>query len=125
MFAPMFYEEIVVCGDEGHLKAYENDDFLGTSEPKTYLKVMQKEHRPSRITTPTYASFLEQSGHNGATFIAHINFVDNIEGKPTNTARVEDGLWSVVVGVAAEESIKSGKIVSIDELLQRNGVKIE
>ena len=28
MFAPMFYEELVLCGDEGRLKATENEDFL-------------------------------------------------------------------------------------------------
>ena len=28
MFSPMFYEELVLCGDEGRLKAWENEDFL-------------------------------------------------------------------------------------------------
>ena len=28
MFSPMFYEELVLCGNMGRLKAWENQDFL-------------------------------------------------------------------------------------------------
>jgi myo-inositol 2-dehydrogenase / D-chiro-inositol 1-dehydrogenase len=49
--------------------------------------------------------------------------IDNLDGKETDTATVAEGFWSVVVGAAAEESVKSGKVVLIDELLEKNGVK--
>jgi predicted dehydrogenase len=123
MFAPMFYEEITLCGDEGYLKAYEKEDFLPPPRPKTYLEVLRGENQPSRIGNPCYPPHIEDSGHNGATFYEHVNFINNIEGKPNNTATVEEGFWSVVIGVAAEESAKTGKVVLIDELLQRSGVK--
>jgi predicted dehydrogenase len=123
MFSPMFYEEIILCGDAGRLKAYENNDFLPDPRPKTHLEVMCGENKPSRITSPCYPTYIEESGHNGATFYEHIYFVDNIEGKPTGTARVEDGFWSVVVGVAAEESVKTGSVIRIDELLSRHGIQ--
>ena len=122
MFAPMFYEEIILCGDEGRLKAYENDDFLSMPRPKSHLEVLRGENKPSRITSPGYPAHIEQAGHNGATYYEHISFVDNIEGKPTNAATVEEGFWAVVVGAAAEESVKTGLPVRIDELLMRNGV---
>ncbi len=117
MFAPMFYEEITLCGDEGYLKAYEKEDFLGVPRPKTYLEILRGEAYPSRFSNPCYPPYIEESGHTGATFYEHINFIDNIEGKQTSTATVEEGFWSVVVGVAAEKSVKTGQIVMIEDLL--------
>lgn len=124
MFSPMFYEEIMICGDEGRIKAYENDDFTTSGRPKSHLEIMCGEKRPSKITTPIFPSFIEESGHNGATFFEHIYFIDNIEGKNTNTATVDEGFWSIVVGAAAQESIKTGKIIRIDEFLKKNGINI-
>jgi len=123
MFVPMFYEELTLCGDEGYLKAYEKEDFLPPPRPKTYMEVLRGETRPSRVCNPCYPPHIEESGHNGSTFYEHVNFINNIEGRPNNTATVEEGFWSVVIGVAAEESVKTGKVVLIDELLQKSGAK--
>lgn len=122
MFAPMFYEELVICGDEGRLKAFENEDFLPVPRPKNHLEIMGGEGRPSRIASPSYPEDIEKSGHNGGTYYEHKYFIDNIEGKKTSTATVDEGFWSVVVGVAAEESVKTGKIINIKELLNENGI---
>jgi predicted dehydrogenase len=122
MFAPMFYEEITVCGDEGRIKAYEMQDFLPSARPNTHMEVHLGEAKPSRISIPVYPRYIEESGHNGATFYEHINLIDNIEGQPTNTATVSEGFWSVVVGAAAEESVKTGQPVMIEDLLTRSGV---
>lgn len=122
MFAPMFYEEISLCGDEGYLKAYEKEDFSPIPHPRSYLEVLRGEAQPSRVCNPYYPPYIEECGHNGSTFYEHVNFIDKIEGKTTNAATVEEGFWSVVVGVAAEESIKSGKVVMISDLLPQSGV---
>lgn len=122
MFAPMFYEELSLCGDEGYLKAYEKDDFLPVPRPTTYLEVLRGETKPSRICNPCYPPYIEESGHNGSTFYEHVNFIDAIEGKPNTSATVEEGFWSVVVGAAAEESVETGEVVLIDEFLQESGV---
>ena len=124
MFAPMFYEEMTLCGDEGYLKTYEREDFLPVPRPLTQLEVLRGEAHPSRFSTPCYPPYIEESGHSGATFYEHIKFIDSIEGKETNAATVEEGFWSVVVGVAAEESVKTGQTVMIDELLERNGIDL-
>ena len=80
---------------------------------------MRGENRPTRVSTPSYPTYIEGSGHNGATYYEHINFVDNIKGNKTTTATVDEGYWSIIVGVAAEESIKVGKPIKIEELLQQ------
>ena len=122
MFAPMVYEEIVICGSEGRLKAYENEDFLPAHRPHAGLEVMLGQDKPSRIATPCYPSVIEMTGHHGGTYFEHVNFVDRIEGRPTNAATAEEGFWSVVVGVAAEESVRTGAPIQIEALLARNGI---
>jgi predicted dehydrogenase len=122
MFAPMFYEEISLCGDEGYLKAYEKEDFSPIPHPRSYLEILRGEAQPSRVSNPYYPPYIEECGHNGSTFYEHVSFIDKIEGKTNNAATVEEGFWSVVVGVAAEESIKSGKVVMIADLLREIGI---
>ncbi len=124
MFAPMFYEEMTLCGDEGYLKTYEKEDFLPVPRPRTYLEVLRGDAAPSRFSTPCYPPHIEESGHSGATFYEHIEFINLIEGKPTQAATVEEGFWSVVVGAAAEESIKTGAAVLINDLLQKNDIEV-
>lgn len=122
MFAPLYYEEVILVGDQGRLKAYEENNFLPSHRPENYMEVTLGIEKPSRISTPCYPTFIQESGHNGATFFEHINLIDNIEGKETNAAKVEEGFWSVVVGAAAEEAVRTGQSVYIDEFLQQNGI---
>ncbi|MGD8243760.1 MAG: Gfo/Idh/MocA family oxidoreductase [Anaerolineae bacterium] len=122
MFAPQFYEELILCGDEGRLKAYQSESFLPVPEHCTYMEILCGERRPSRISHPCYPTMLAESGHDGATFFEHVSFVDNIEGKETNAATAEEGFWSIVVGSAAEESIKTGQPVEIHMLLKQHGI---
>lgn len=124
MFSPMFYHEIIICGDEGRIKGYELEDFLAGPRVESQLEIMCGENRPARKTKPAYASHIEELGHNGATYIEHIYLIDNIEGKKTDTPTAEEGFWSIVVGVAAEESVKTGGVVKIDELLKANGISL-
>jgi predicted dehydrogenase len=122
MFAPFWYEEVSVCGDSGHIKAYEMMDYLPIARSNTHMELHLGDSKPSRISTPAYPFYIQESGHSGSTFFEHINLIDNIEGIPTDAATVEDGFWSVVVGAAAEESVKTGQPVMIEEFLKGNGV---
>ncbi len=117
MFAPIFYEELILCGDEGRLKAWERQDFLSNFELETELEILCGENKPSRRMRPAYPAWIERSGHNGATFYEHVNFIDKIEGRKTNAATAREGLWSVIVAVAAQQSIMTGQVVSIQDLL--------
>ena len=122
MFAPMFYEEIVLCGDIGRLRASENQDFLPGDPLKSQLEIYGGETYPSRMTTPSYPLAIEESGHNGATFFEHVHFVDSIDKGRSDGPTPMDAFWSVVVGAAAEASVASGKPVEIRELLEHNGL---
>ena len=53
-----------------------------------------------------------------------MNFINNIEGKETCAASATGGFWPVVVGVAAEASVKAGAPVLINDLLRENGINL-
>jgi myo-inositol 2-dehydrogenase/D-chiro-inositol 1-dehydrogenase len=54
MFAPMFYEELVICGDDARLKAWEHEDFLPHGGMQTHLEVIAGDNKPSRKMVPAY-----------------------------------------------------------------------
>jgi predicted dehydrogenase len=122
MFVPMLYEEIVICGDIGRLRASENLDFLPGASLKSQLEIFGGETYPSRMTTPCYPVAIEESGHNGATFFEHAHFVDSIDSGSSAGPTAMDAFWSVVVGVAAEKSVATGEPVDIQDLLNQEGL---
>jgi myo-inositol 2-dehydrogenase/D-chiro-inositol 1-dehydrogenase len=124
MFAPMFYEEVVVCGDEGRLRASEQQDFLTNFELETSLEILAGEAKPSRKMQPGYPAWIEQSGHNGATYYEHVNFIENMLGNSTTTATADDGLWSVIVALAAQAAIERCQVIEIDDFLKEEGIEI-
>lgn len=122
MFVPMFYEEIVLCGEIGRLRASENLDFLPGVPLKSQLEIFGGETFPSRMTTPSYPIAIEESGHNGATFFEHVHFVDSIDSGASAGPTAMDAFWSVVVGVAAETSVATGEPIDIADLLKQDGL---
>jgi predicted dehydrogenase len=124
MFAPMLYEELVIVGDEGRLKAWEQQDFLAGNEGEAHLEILGGEGKPSRKMEPHYPALIEHSGHNGATYYEHVHFVDRLDGQAHPTATPMQGLWSVIVAVAAQESIKRGAVISIDDLLREENLDL-
>jgi len=122
MFAPMVYEELVICGDEGRLKASEGVNGQAYSKWENYLEVIALPDRTSRTLTPSYPAVIEETGHSGATYYEHLRWTQAMDGQPSTAATAEEGFWSVVVGVAAEESVKRGTKVGVKELLEANGL---
>jgi myo-inositol 2-dehydrogenase/D-chiro-inositol 1-dehydrogenase len=124
MFAPMFYEELVLCGTEGRLRAWEQQDFVSNLELSTELEILCSENKPSRRMKPNYPAWIERSGHNGATFYEHVNFVNRMKGAESNAATALEGLWSVVVASAAQESIRTGQVISINDVLAQANLEL-
>ena len=122
MFAPMFYEEVVLCGDIGRLRAFENLDLLPGESLKSGIEIFGGETYPSRMITPSYPRAIEESGHNGATFFEHVYFVDSIDEGRSEGPTPMDAFWSVVVGAAAEQSAATGEVVEVAALLTESGL---
>ena len=115
MFAPHFYEELVVSGDRGRLVASETFDFYRDDVARSRLVVEAGETGATRTTDLSYADDIDRSGHHGATFFEHRAFADRLDGLATDAATPLQGLWSIVVAAAAEESRASGNPVDIGE----------
>ena len=124
MFAPMFYEELVLCGDQGRISAHEKQDFLSSEGVQSHMQVHTSSGLPARDMVPKYPFEIENLGHNGATFFEHIQFINNILHLPTDSATVSEGFWSVVVGAAAQESIMRREPVQVQEYLKACGIDI-
>ncbi len=124
MFAPMFYEELVVCGDLGRIKTTEHEDFLPHNRPVTQMEIATVDDRPSRMTQPMYPALIQHSGHQGGTYVEHVEFVDQIAGKPSRAASAEEGFWAIVVGAAAQASIATGAPIVINDYLEQMGLML-
>ena len=124
MFAPLFHEEIVICGNQGRIQAFEQEDFLAGKKIRCGFEMHCANRIPSRTAVPQHPALIQESGHNGSTFFEHVSFIDTIEGRESSAATVEEGLWSVIVGVAAEEAARAGSAVYIADLLKRHNIEI-
>ena len=120
MFSPHFYEELVVCGDAGRLVANERFDFHNDDVARSTIRVERCEGAASRVADVGYAKAIEQSGHHGATFFEHVAFVDRLDGRETDSADPLQGLWSIIVATAAQESMRAGRPVDVPEWVRRH-----
>ena len=122
MFSPMFYEELILCGTEGRLMASEDENFLPAKNARNHLEVVRVDGTPSKTMTPTYSSEIEKSGHGGSSYYEQVNFIDSIESMEGEAVSAEEGFWSIVIGSAAEESLRTRRAVNIMEHLKSNGI---
>jgi myo-inositol 2-dehydrogenase/D-chiro-inositol 1-dehydrogenase len=57
---------------------------------------------------------LQAGDHHGSTFFQHEKFRDLVRsGQGVPEVSLEDGLWSVLVGEAAEQSARTGQAVDL------------
>ena len=122
MFCHDFTEEMVISGDKGQLKAKEQFKIQEQQPSRATITLQLGEWGGSRKTDVTYAREIEESGHHGATFYAHVAFMDHLEGKHVQAATPLQGLWSMIVAFAAQQSIETGQSVDIREFMIRNNL---
>ena len=48
--------------------------------------------------------------------------MDHLDGKSTDAATPLQGLWSIVVAAAAQESVDSGQAIRIDDVIERHSL---
>ncbi len=124
MFCADFDEEMIVVGEHGRLVAREKACFQQQKPTSSSIAIELGEQGASRISEVSYPRAIESSGHHGATFYEHIAFMDQLEGKQVESATAEQGLWSVIVAAAAQQSVATGEPVRIDKFLEENQVSL-
>ncbi|QUS35671.1 Gfo/Idh/MocA family protein [Falsirhodobacter algicola] len=68
---------------------------------------------PRMLDVPVDPELLEAGDHNGSTFYQHQGFVRAAQGRQDPEVSLSDGWWAVTMGMAAQESARTGKAVEI------------
>ena len=69
---------------------------------------------PRLIEVPVDATLLEAGDHNGSTFYQHDRFAKVLRGGAAVEVGLSDGLWAVQMGLAAQQSARTGTVVHLD-----------
>jgi len=70
---------------------------------------------PIELDIPVDDALLEAGDHNGSTFYQHQGFYNAITQQGAVDVSIEDGIKAVVLGLAAQESARSGRAVEITQ----------
>ncbi|MEM7275042.1 MAG: Gfo/Idh/MocA family oxidoreductase [Actinomycetota bacterium] len=111
--ATRYQEEISVVGDAGKVEAFlpEGVFRLGVRGEHWVGDVADQKVDDSHIAY--------QGLHHGSSYLEHLDFIAAIEGRAEVPVTIEDGLWSVAMGVAAHRSIEEGRAVDLAEVMER------
>jgi len=120
MFAEGSYwqEVISITGAEGRVDAKVPGPARFSVDGKERASEIEISHRASkevvREEVEVDHSILAAGDHHGSTFFQHQRFKDLVQtGRGSPEVSLHDGLWSVIVGEAAEESARTGRAVDI------------
>lgn len=122
MFCQELYEEMTVVGEFGRARATETASFKNAQRSRASLQVETAGHTLYEGGSLGYPDVIEDSGHYGATFFSQEAFIDRLEGATTDGATAEEGLWAIIVAIAAQESMRRQSVVDVGELLRHYGV---
>ena len=99
-------QEITVVGDRAKLETTFPGDrvLIGPRDRSGVRQVMAPADVP-------YLGF-----HGGSSYIEHVRFIECVRAGRGPEVTVDDGLWSVAMGVAAHRSIAEGRPIDLTEL---------
>jgi predicted dehydrogenase len=118
-----FQEQISVVGDKAKLECsvpgptrFWQQEFQGEAPTAELLLSWRDGHRvPEQLSVSVDPELLEAGDHNGSTYYQHVKFRDAVLSGKSPEVSVMDGLKAVVIGMAAQESITTGKAMTITE----------
>jgi predicted dehydrogenase len=103
-------EELSVVGDAGKVEALIPQDVVRVGRRGT--------HWIGSVDEVAVAGSAAYEGfHHGSSYVEHLRFLDAIRSGGAPEVTVDDGLWSVAIGVAAQRSIEEGRRVELTEVL--------
>ncbi len=106
-------EELSVVGSAGKVEALIPDG--------TVRLGLRGEHGIGRVNSYRIdeSNIAHHGLHHGSSYIEHVRFLGAIRSGSPADVTVEDGLWSVAMGVAAHRSIDLGRPVDLAEVFGR------
>jgi len=122
MFADGEYwqEVFAAVGDQGKVECLvpgAGKHWPGRGEQQAELVVSPRNPKgPVRRTVEVDEKLLSIGAHHGSTYFEHLGFQRAVlEGKPVEVS-LQDGLKAVMIGLAAEQSIKENRVIEIPKL---------
>ncbi len=103
-------EELSVVGDHGKAEA-----FLPSKEVRVGRRELGRDGVRTEVVTDDRVRW--EGFHHGSSYLEHLDFLDACRTGSAPAVGLEDGLWSVAVGVAAQRSIAEQRAVTLDEVL--------
>jgi len=105
-------QNIAVTGDIGKVE---------TTVPGDELYISKREGRSGRSIEIAMDERVKHTGfHHGSSFLEHREFINAIRECKPPAVTTRDGLMSVLVGLAGQQSIETGQAVDIDSLLNQH-----
>ena len=68
---------------------------------------------PVTVAMPIDETILDAGDHNGSTYYQHLKFLDVVKGIGSVEVGLDDGIWAVRIGHAAQESARTGQAVHL------------
>ena len=100
-------EEIAAVGDRGKVEC---------GVPSSTLLIGRRDAKDLETETVFVdPAVLAAGDHHGSTYFEHLAFLAALDGGKPEVG-LDDGLWAVAMGVAAERSIKERRPVTMAEL---------
>ena len=62
---------------------------------------------------PVDATILDAGDHNGSTYHQHQRFLEVVRGSGKVEVSLDDGIWAVRMGQAAQDSARTGQAVTL------------
>ena len=105
-----YEQEIVLTGDKGKLETHvPGKELLITNRQKNSFEIIEIRN-DSRVR--------EEGLHHGASYLEHLELIDCITQGKSATVNCQNGLDSMVLGLAAQASIKTGEPIFLNEFLR-------
>ena len=77
------------------------------------IKSPRRPCAPVYIPCPIDENILAAGDHNGSTFHQHKRFLEVVRANGRVEVSLEDGIWAVRMGMAAQESARTGEAVRL------------
>lgn len=114
-----YQEELCAVGEKAKLEAkvpgpgrFWNTDLGPAPTPKVIVSP-RNPSGPIESDVPVPAELLAAGDHNGSTYYQHLGFYKAVTEGAAVEVSIDDGLKAVVLGLAAQESIRTGQSVTI------------
>ena len=108
-------EELVAIGHKGKIETSVPSNVSG--KIASNLRIGMRDGKTKIENIEVDKKIIEAGHHHGSTYYEHLAFLNAIKNNSVPEVSLSDGLIAVVVGEAAEKSIKLGRLIKIEEII--------